>query len=271
MKPSPIAAVIGHPIGHSRSPAVHGHWLKRHGIKGHYVALDISEADFAKALELLPRIGFVGANVTLPHKSRALMLANQATDLARRIGASNTLVFRGTTIEADNTDAEGFLRNIRAGHPNWMPRRVALIGAGGASRAVVAALEDAGATDIRATNRSPERTAELVRDFPGLRGYDWSSRHDLLEDCDTLINATSQGMLGQPPLDLALDRLPRSAIVNDLIYVPLETPLLAAARARGNPVVDGLGMLLHQAAPGFFRWFGIMPEVDDRLRAAVMG
>ena len=265
-----LAGVIGFPISHSRSPRLHGFWLRRHHIDGHYVPLHIAPEDLGNALKILPKIGFAGANVTLPHKEAALALADHITPLARRIGAANTLAFTGRGIEADNTDAHGFAANIEDIAPHWAPRRVAVIGAGGASRAVLAALQDRGATDIRLANRSFERAARLAAEF-GATPIAWEARETMLDGCDTLVNATSLGMTGQPPLSLRLDDLPRTAIVNDLIYTPLETPLLAAARARGNPVVDGLGMLLHQAAPGFERWFGVAPRVDQELRDWVLG
>lgn len=267
-----LAAVIGHPIAHSRSPRLHGHWLERHRINGQYVPLDIAPQDFAYALALLPRMGFVGANVTLPHKHAALDVAEHVSPLARRIGAANTLVFGPNGIEADNTDAAGFRDNILDAAPTWTPRHVALIGAGGASRAVIVALLDQGCRDIRLSNRSMDRAHALANEFgPAVNVIPWHHRAAMLAECDTLVNATALGMSGQPPLELPLDDLPRTAIVNDLVYSPLETALLASARARGNLPVDGLGMLLHQAAPGFARWFGTMPKVDAALRAAVLG
>ena len=267
---TPLAAVIGDPIGHSRSPRLHGHWLARHGIPGQYVALRIPAGDLPAALHMLPRWGFVGCNVTLPHKAAVLALAAEVTPLARRIGAANTLTFLPDGgFHADNTDAHGFTWNILDSVPDWQPRRVALIGAGGASRAVIVALQDRDATDIRITNRSADRAQDLAAEF-GLTAVPWADRAAMLDGCDTLINGTSQGMTGQPALDLRLDALPPDALVTDLVYTPLETPLLAAARARGNPVIDGLGMLLHQAAPGFARWFGHTPRVDAALRAAVL-
>lgn len=267
----PLSGVIGCPVAHSRSPRLHGHWLARYRLQGHYVPLHVEPPDFAAALALLPRLGFVGANVTIPHKHAALAIADKATPLARRIGAANTLVFTAHGVEADNTDAFGFTRNILDTNPLWTPRRVALIGAGGASRAVIAGLLDLGAQEIRLTNRSPDRAQDLAVDFgPAVHVHPWSHRHAMLADCDTLVNATSLGMQGNPPLDLDLRELPVKAIVNDLVYAPLITPLLAAARQRGNPVVDGLGMLLHQAAAGFERWFGATPQVDEELRAAVL-
>jgi shikimate dehydrogenase len=266
----PLVAVIGHPIGHSRSPRLHGHWLHRYAIAGHYVPLDIAPTDLEAALEMMPKLGFVGANVTIPHKERALALARTATPLAQRIGAANTLVFQDGGFDADNTDAHGFSANILDQVPNWQPRTVAVIGAGGASRAVIAALQDRGATQIRIANRTDARALALAEEF-GLLPCAWAQRDAMLDGCDTLINTTSLGMNGQPPLDLSLNALPRDAVVNDLVYAPLETDLLKAARQRGNLCVDGLGMLLHQAAPGFERWFHVKPSVDEKLRAAVLG
>lgn len=270
--PLKLAAVIGDPIAHSRSPALHGHWLTRYQIPGHYVPLKIAPIDFEPALRMLPRMGFVGANVTIPHKETALALADLATPLAKRIGAANTLVFTDNGIEADNTDGYGFIQNILADCPDWAPKTVALIGAGGASRAVIAALLDQGTTEIRLTNRSPERAESLAQEFGArIQTVAWSERSEMLANCDTLVNSTSLGMVGNPALDIDLGDLPSDAIVNDLVYAPLETPLLAAARARGNTGVDGLGMLLHQAAPGFERWFGVKPTVDGELREKVLG
>ncbi|WP_333831418.1 shikimate dehydrogenase [Pararhodobacter sp.] len=268
--PLKLAGVIGFPVAHSRSPRLHGHWLQRYGIDGHYVPLQIAPEDFNNAMKMLPKMGFIGVNVTIPHKEAALALADVVSPLARRIGAVNTLTFTPRGLEADNTDAHGFTWNILDSAPDWAPRRVALIGAGGASRAVIAALQDKGATEIRLTNRSAARAVHLAEEF-GVTAVRWDERDAMLEGCDTLINATSLGMNGQPPLPLRLDALPQSAIVNDLVYTPLETPLLAMARARGNTVIDGLGMLLHQAAPGFERWFGVAPVVDAALRERVLG
>ena len=266
-----IAAVIGDPIAHSRSPRLHGHWLQRYGIQGHYVPLHVRSADLAQVLDTLPRMGFVGANVTIPHKRDALTLADAVTPLARRIGAANTLSFTDKGIEADNTDAYGFSQNIAAAVPGWAPRRVAVIGAGGAIRAVLVALLDLGVQEIRLTNRTSERAQDLALEF-GARvvALPWSDRAAMLDNCDTLVNGTALGMVGNPPLELDLRALPVDAVVNDLVYAPRERPLLAQARARGNLCVDGLGMLLHQAAPGFQRWFGREPEVDESLRRAVM-
>lgn len=267
----PLAAVLGCPIAHSRSPRLHGSWLARYGIAGHYVPLHVEPANLKSVLRSLPLMGFVGANVTIPHKESALALADRVTPTAQRIGAANTLSFTPDAIEADNTDAYGFAQNILATYPNWAPRTVALIGAGGASRAVIAALLDHGATEIRLANRTIARAEELASDFgAAIQPVAWEEKSAMLAGCDTLVNASSLGMHGQDALDLSLTDLPKTAIVNDLVYTPLETALLGSAKQRGNPVVDGLGMLLHQAAPGFERWFGHTPQVDDSLRKDVM-
>jgi shikimate dehydrogenase len=269
-----LAGVMGWPVGHSRSPRLHGYWLAEHGIDGAYVPLPVRPEDFERALRALPALGFRGANVTLPHKEAALALADRATPEAKQIGAANTLVIdeRGL-IEARNTDAFGFLESLKEGAPGWRaPAAPAVvIGAGGAARALLVALVDAGVTEIRLLNRTASRAAALAASLGGpIRVLDWRERSKALEGAGLLVNATTQGMAGQPPLDLALDRLPPDAIVNDIVYVPLETPLLAAARRRGNPVVDGLGMLLHQARPGFAAWFGVEPRVTPALRDYVL-
>lgn len=266
-----LAGVIGYPIGHSRSPLLHGHWLRRYGIKGQYVALEVAPTDLEIALPLLPKLGFRGVNVTLPHKERVLALADRITPLAKRIGAANMLTFSSEGIEADNTDAYGFTWNILRSFPGWKPQRVAVLGAGGASRAVLAALQDCGAREIRLANRNIARAQQLSAEFgPSVSAVSWDERHEMLADCDTLVNSTSLGMTGQPPLEIDLTRLPGGALVTDLVYSPLQTALLVTAEGRGNPVVDGLGMLLHQAVPAFHRWFGIEPAVDDALRNVVL-
>ncbi len=266
----PLAGVIGDPVAHSRSPRIHGHWLARYGLRGHYVPLHVRAPDLGPVLAAMPRMGFAGANVTLPHKVAALALATRATDRARRIGAANTLTFlEGGGFEADNTDGEGFLRNLLQGAPGWRPDAgpALVLGAGGAARAVLAALIDAGTPEIRLANRTAEGAAALAAAFgPAVRPCAWEDRAAALSGAATLVNATSLGMAGKPPLEMPLDALAPGALVTDLVYTPLETPLLAAARARGAAVVDGLGMLLHQAAPGFERWFGRAPEVDAELR-----
>lgn len=269
-----LAGVIGWPVGHSRSPRLHGYWLKHLGIDGAYVPLAVKPDDFEPVLRALPRMGFVGANITVPHKEQALALADHVEPLARRIGAVNTLVVRSDgSVEGRNTDAFGFLENLRHGAPQWNPAEAAtVLGAGGAARAVCAALVDAGVPEIRLANRSAARAEQLAADIGGrFTVVEWDKRADALAGAGLLVNTTTLGMTGQPPLDLDLSALPLHAVVNDIVYAPLMTELLVAAAARGNRAVDGLGMLLWQAVPGFEAWFGTRPEVTPALRAFVLG
>lgn len=271
----PLAGVIGAPVAHSRSPALHGHWLARYGIRGFYVPLHVAAEDLAGALAALPKLGFVGANVTLPHKEAALALADAASDRARAIGAANTLVFGpGGRVFADNTDGIGFLTNLQEGAPGWRAEAgpALVLGAGGAARAVVQALIAAGVPELRLANRTPERAEALAAAFGAkVRVVPWAGAESALEGAGLLVNTTSLGMTGKGALDFSLKALAPGAVVNDLVYNPLETELLKEARARGALAVDGLGMLLHQAAPGFEAWFGRKPEVDAALRQAVLG
>lgn len=269
-----LAGVMGWPVAHSLSPRLHNFWIEQHGIDGAYVPLPVRPEHFDDAVRALATLGFAGVNVTVPHKQAALAVADRVEPLAARIGAANTLIFdAGGAIEARNTDAFGFAENLRASEGPDVLRRgpAVLVGAGGSARAVVAALVDAGAPEIRIVNRTRAK-AEAIANSLGTpcAVVDWDRRGEALEGAMLLVNATTQGMQGQPPLDLALDRLPREAVVTDLIYVPLETPLLAAARARGNRTVDGLGMLLYQALAGFTAWFGVAPKVDEALRRFVL-
>lgn len=270
VQPLPLAGVIGYPIAHSKSPRLHGFWLNRYGIKGHYVPLSVRPADLAEALRSLPKLGFRGANVTIPHKIAALQLADTATDRAALIGAANTLIFKPDgSVRADNTDGYGFIQNLRQHAPDWAPKLGAslVIGAGGASRAVVAALLGEGVPKIILANRTRQRAEMMVEDFGGrVEVIDWNRTADAMEGAMTIVNATSMGMVGQPELPFGLDAAPKGALVTDLVYTPLETPFLAAARARGLQAVDGLGMLLHQGVPGFESWFGQRPDVDEALR-----
>jgi shikimate dehydrogenase len=269
-----LAGVLGWPVSHSRSPRLHGFWLERMGIDGAYLPLGVAPENLESVIRALPRMGFAGANVTVPHKEAVMRLVDHLEPLARRIGAVNTLVVQEDgSLEGRNTDAYGFFENLRQGCLAWVPQSgpAAVIGAGGASRAVVAALLDAGVPEIRLTNRSRERAEALAADLGGpVRVVDWAERADMLAGCALLVNTTTLGMTGQSALDLDLAALPTTSVVNDIVYVPLETDLLARARARGNPVVDGLGMLLHQAVPGFKAWFGQQPQVTDELRAFVL-
>ncbi len=271
----PLAGVIGSPIAHSRSPILHGYWLRRYGLKGHYIPLDIAQADLPEALKLLPRMGFVGLNVTIPHKESILALADIVTDRAALIGAANTIIFRKDgKVHADNTDGSGFVANLRQYAPGWNPAvgPAVVFGAGGAARAVIAALIEVGVPEIRLTNRTRPR-AEALRAAFGAKVtvLDWVQSQGALSDAATVINTTALGMVGKPEFSLSLDEINPAALVNDLVYTPLETKFLKAAAARGCTVVDGLGMLLHQAAPGFERWFGQRPEVDQATRDVVLG
>ena len=271
----PLAGVIGSPVAHSRSPALHGYWLRRYGIRGHYIPMDVGQADLAEALRTLPKLGFVGLNVTIPHKETVLGLADVVTDRAALIGAANTLVFRKDgKVYADNSDGTGFIANLRQHAPHWNPGSgpAAVLGAGGAARAVVAALIEAGVPEIRIANRTKQR-AEAVRADLGAKVvvHDWVKAGNMLDGAATVVNTTSLGMVGKPDLRVPLDALDRHAVVTDLVYTPLRTQFLIEAEDLGCTVVDGLGMLLHQAAPGFERWFGHKPEVDDATRRAVLG
>jgi shikimate dehydrogenase len=270
-----LAGVMGWPVGHSRSPRLHGYWLERLGIDGAYVPLAVAPDDFAQVLRALPRMGFRGANVTVPHKEQALALADHVEPLARRIGAVNTLVVRDDgSIEGRNTDAFGFLENLRRGAPAWRPQAgpAVVLGAGGAARAVCAALVDAGVPEIRLVNRSVARAETVAADIGGMiKVMGWGEIAVAQEGAALLVNTTTLGMTGQPPLEIDLSPLPVHAVVNDIVYAPLITDLLAAAQARGNHVVDGLGMLLWQAVPGFEAWFGVRPEVTADLRDFVLG
>lgn len=270
----PLAGVIGSPIAHSRSPALHGYWLKRYGIKGHYIPLDIAQADLAAALRMMPRMGFVGCNVTIPHKEAILGIADVITDRAALIGAANTLIFRKDgKIQADNTDGSGFIANLRQHAPHWQPASgpAAVFGAGGACRAVIAALIEVGVPEIRLANRTRARADALRSDFGAkVRVYEWVQAEAMIDGAVTVVNTTALGMTGKPDLVLPLGALSAQALVTDLVYTPLKTQFLIEAEERGATIVDGLGMLLHQAAPGFERWFGHRPEVDDATRAAVL-
>ena len=270
----PLAGVIGAPVGHSLSPRLHGHWLARYGLPGHYVPLEVAQSDLAEVLRLLPRMGFVGMNVTIPHKESVLKRADIVTDRASLIGAANTLIFRKDgKLHADNTDGYGFLANLRQEAPHWHAPAgpAAVLGAGGAARAVVAALLEVGVPEIRIANRTRARTEALRGEFGArIAVYDWVEAGSMLEDAMTVVNTTALGMVGKPELRVPLDALRPEATVCDIVYTPLRTGFLEAAAQLGCTTVDGLGMLLHQAAPGFERWFGQRPDVDAAARAAVL-
>ena len=270
----PLAGVIGTPISHSRSPRLHQFWLRKYGLPGHYIPMDLASADLEEAIRVLPKLGFVGVNVTIPHKEHVMSLADLVSDRAALIGSVNTLIFREDgKIHGDNTDGYGFMQNLHQNLPDWDASAgpAAVIGAGGAARAVLSSLLDAGAPEIRLTNRTRNRADALQREFgQKIIVYDWVQAGNMLDGAKTVVNASSLGMVGKPEMRIPLDGISPSAVVTDLVYTPLETPLLAYARRIGCRTVDGLGMLLHQAAPGFERWFGMKPEVDEALREAVL-
>ena len=268
-----LAGLMGFPVMHSRSPKLHNYWLAQHGLTGAYLPLAIRTEGLRAALRALPALGFSGCNLTIPHKEAALAIVDRVDPVARRIGAMNCVVVAPDgSLEGQNHDAFGFVESIREAQPNWRADAgpIVVIGAGGGARAVLVSLIDQGAREIRLVNRTPARAAALQRDLGGpITALRWEQRGAALGGAAMLINATDQGMVGAPPLDLALDALPPDALVSDIVYIPRETPLLAAARRRGNPTVNGLGMLLHQARPAFRAWFGIMPDVTPDLRALI--
>jgi shikimate dehydrogenase len=266
---SRMAGILGWPVSHSRSPRLHGFWLARHGIDGAYIPLPVRPARFEGAVRALADLGFAGANVTIPHKEAAFALCDEVDAVARRAGSVNTLVVRDGRITGTSTDGFGFLESIREQAPGWTAADgpAVILGAGGAVRAVAAALLDAGCPRLTLVNRTPARAEAIARDLGGPVEV---ATAPPLADAALLVNGTSLGMVGEPPLEIDLAPLPGAAVVADMVYVPLETPLLAAARARGLRAVDGLGMLLHQARPGFEAWFGVAPQVDAALREHVL-
>ena len=271
----PLAGVIGSPVGHSRSPKLFGYWLRHLGLEGYYIPMDVAQSDLKDVLTALPRMGFVGVNVTIPHKESVLRLADIVTDRAALIGAANTLIFRKDgKIHADNTDGYGFIANLRQNAPDWSPSKspAVVFGGGGAARAVIASLIEVGTPEIRIANRTRQRAETLRAEF-GARVvvHDWVQAGNMLEAAGTVVNTTSLGMEGKPDFRVPLDGLEPGAVVTDLVYTPLRTQFLKIAESAGCTVVDGLGMLLHQATPGFERWYGQRPEVTDDTRAAVLG
>lgn len=267
------AFVCGHPIAHSRSPKIHGHWLKSYGIDGSYTAIDVAPADFGAFLAGLSAAGLRGGNVTIPHKEAAFATVQRRDEAAEQIGAVNTVWLDDGILWGGNTDAYGFAANLDHLAPGWASNGdvAVVLGAGGASRAIVHALKQRGFTDIRIVNRTVTRAEELADQFgDGVSAHPQAAIAELLGDASLLVNTTALGMHGNEGLPADPSTLPDHAIVTDIVYVPLETPLLAAARARGLKTVDGLGMLLHQAVPGFERWFGRRPEVTADLRNMIV-
>jgi shikimate dehydrogenase len=269
-----LAGIVGWPVAHSKSPLIFAHWFAETGIAGSYTRFAVRPEDFEDVFRALPKTGLRGVNVTIPHKLTALGLADEASGAARAIGAANTIRFDPNgRIFADNTDGYGFIENLREGAPAWNPAAgpALVLGAGGAARAVIHALLEAGAPAVHLANRSRDKAQALAAHFgPRVEPVDWAARDAAIGSAAIIVNATSLGMTGNPPLELALEDAPATTLVTDIVYAPLETPLLAAARARGLATVDGLGMLLHQARPGFRAWFGVDPPVTRALRRAVL-
>jgi shikimate dehydrogenase len=267
------ACIIGHPVAHSRSPLIHNYWLSKHGITGEYVREDVSPAEIEAFLKAFPQSGYIGGNVTVPHKEIAFAAAVERDSVAEALGAVNTLWHKGGKLFGANTDVYGFLAHIDESAPHWPTRtKTALVlGAGGSARAAIYGLLERSVKNILVANRTQARAEQLAAHFQNriapIAIRDIPSR---LPKADLLVNTTTLGMRGEPPLEIDLAALKQGAIVYDLVYAPLETPLLAGARARGHPAVDGLGMLLHQAVPAFERWFGVRPKVTPELRALVV-
>jgi shikimate dehydrogenase len=268
-----LAGVMGWPIMHSRSPLLHNYWFKKHELAGTYVPLAIRPEGLAGALRALHPLGFAGCNLTIPHKQEAMKIVDEVDTLAQSIGAISCVVVRSDgSLAGTNNDCYGFIHNIRQEQPGWHADSgpIVVIGAGGGSRAVCYGLAQEGAREIRLVNRTFARARGIADEFGGpLKALPWAQRHDVLEGAAMVVNATSQGMVGQPALDIKLDKLPASALAADIIYIPLETPFLAAARQRGNRTVNGLGMLLNQGRPAWKAWFGIETEVTPELRSLV--
>ena len=271
--PFGLAGIIGWPVAHSRSPSLHNYWLRKYGLNGAYVQLPVAPGMLAIAIPGLKALGFRGCNITLPHKVDALQLVDEVDATARRMGAMNTIVVQPDgSLKGFNNDGYGYIQSLLDAQPDWRADvgPITVLGAGGAARAVVHSLADRGAKEIRLLNRTDATAEALATEFGApVKALPWADRHAALADVALLVNTTSQGMHGMPALDLDLSALPSHALVSDVIYVPLETPLLAAARLRGNPTVNGLGMLLNQARPAFHAGFGVMPEITPELRRVI--
>ena len=272
--PYVLAGVMGWPVAHTRSPAIHNHWIARHGLKGAYVQLPVHPDRLEAALRGLPALGFAGCNVTVPHKVSAMHFMDELHPTAQRVAAINTIVVQPDgSLLGMNNDGAGYIQSLRDADPTWRGDAgpALVLGAGGAARAIVVALLDEGVPELRITNRTLERAQALAEAFGDrVKVVPWAERNEAMVGISLLVNTTTQGMHGQPPLDVALDALPAAAMVSDAIYIPMETPLLAQARLRGHRTVNGLGMLLNQARPAFKAWFGVMPEITPELRAAIL-
>ena len=265
------AAVIGHPIAHSKSPRIHNHWIHRHGIDGHYGSFDVMTQDLGDFIKARQQESYAGFNVTLPHKIAVMEYCGSLTNDARAVGAVNMVTLHQSgMVEGHNTDAYGFLQNlIKNAGEGWAEKPALVLGAGGASRAVVHALSQSGAPEIRLTNRTIEKAEDMAETFR-VTIHDWDQKARAMDDCGLVINTTSLGMTGQPPLDLDIASAPGDCIFYDLVYAPLQTPFLQKAALKGHKTVTGIGMLLHQARPAFHKWFGVDPVIDNDLQAVVL-
>jgi shikimate dehydrogenase len=265
-----MAGVMGWPVMHSRSPLMHNYWMEQQGLNGTYVPLAIEPGKLAEALRALQPLGFAGCNLTIPHKLEAMSIVDEVDDVAKRIGAISCVVVREDgSLFGTNNDWLGFIGNLKQSQPDWRANAgpIAVIGAGGGSRAVCYGLMQEGAPEIRLVNRTLEKAQAIAEEYGGpIQVLPWEERHDVLEGAAMVVNVTSQGMVGEAALDLKLDKLAQTALAADIIYTPLESPFLAAAQARGNPTVNGLGMLLHQGPPAWKMWFDVEPKVTQELR-----
>ena len=269
-----MAGVMGWPVAHSRSPVIHNHWIRQYGLQGAYGLFPVQPERLQDAVRGLRALGLAGCNVTIPHKVDAMQWMDLVDPLARRVGAINTIVVTPEgALHGFNNDGFGYIQSLRDARPDWQASAgpATVLGAGGAARAIVLSLLDQGATEVRLLNRTRAKAQAMADEFgPCVQVFDWSERHESLSSIALLVNTTNQGMHGEPALDIRLERLPQTALVSDAIYIPLETPLLRAARLRGNATVNGLGMLLNQARPAFQAWFGPLPEITPALHQAVM-
>lgn len=261
------ACIIGHPVAHSRSPMIHGHWIRQYDIAGEYGRADVAPDAFAAFISGFQARGYAGANVTVPHKENAFRACQHLTPDAQAIGAVNTLWYENGALCGDNTDADGYIADLDQTFPGWEQgvRKIAILGAGGAARGIIFALNKRGLGNIVIANRSAVRAEEIASLYAGARAVPWDEDGAAWRDADLIINTTSLGMKGQPPLEVKLDTLADDAIVSDIVYVPLETNILREGKKRGFRTINGLGMLLHQATPGFSRWFGVTPTVTREL------
>ena len=269
-----LAGVMGWPVAHSRSPVIHNHWMAQYGLRGAYVLLPVQPENFEAAIRGLPALGFAGCNVTIPHKVNAMKMMDCVDPVAKAMGAINTIVVQPDgSLHGYNNDGFGYIQSLRDAQPDWRGDAgpALVLGAGGAARAIVLSLLNEGAPEVRLVNRTREKAQALADEFgPRVKVLDWAERNDAMAGVALLVNTTNQGMHGQPELAVSLTALPEQALVSDAIYIPLETALLKNARLRGNPVVNGLGMLLNQARPAFKAWFGVMPEITPTLRQVVI-